>query len=44
MKKKVYLTPSVEIEEVEIEKGFATSEAQTDGTDINDFVDDGNAW
>lgn len=40
----MYLTPSVNVEEVEIEKGFATSEVNTDGSNITDFEDGGNAW
>ena len=40
--KKTYIAPTVETVEVEIEKGFATS--QQDGFNSEDFENDNEGW
>ena len=40
--KKTYIAPAVEIEEVMIEKGFATSAG--DGFNTDDFENDNDGW
>ena len=39
MKRKIYLSPSVEVVRVNIEKGFAT----TGGAQVNDYAEEGAA-